>query len=76
MDEVGQMIGLIARLNGATLQALHEAGLLSPERASECAEDLMQMAQILDGHTPDTVQASPLAASLHRIGLQIQGSRG
>lgn len=73
MEELGKLIGLSARLNGAVLQALHRAGLLLPEHASECGSDLIEIAQILDSHMPDDAGASPLAQSLHHIGRQLQG---
>jgi hypothetical protein len=73
MEELGTLIGLSARLHGTILQALHEAGLLSPQCARECGCDLIEIAQILDSHMPDNEEASPLAQSLHHIGRQLQG---
>lgn len=72
MDEIGKLLGLNARLTGTAVQALYQAGLLTRDHARECAEDLIALAEILDGHMPDSVPASPLATSLHRIGRQLQ----
>lgn len=72
MDEIGKLLGLNARLTGTAVQALYRAGLLTPDHARECGEDLMAIAEILDGHMPDSEPASPLATSLHRIGRQLQ----